>query len=357
MSNEKRRRRLFRFFLPFLLSGIVMQVQIIVYGAIILLLIVLHRNGLIDLYRASGLFPLALSAASLAIGALFSAFLLRRPLKPIRELMDASDRIAKGDYSVRVKPQGLSEFRDLGERFNHMAAELESVELMRSDFIDSFSHEFKTPIVSIRGFAKMLESPDLSDAERREYLDVIIEESERLAALSTNILEMSRLEKQAIVTDRRSYNLSEQIRRCIAMLDAKWSKKSVEYRLIGHEETVFGNEKQLQQVWINLLDNAIKFSPEHETVTIRVRRESSDIVISVHNCGEPIDPDALPHIFEKFYQGDSSRGTVGNGLGLTIAERIVALHGGSIQASSDADGTVFTVRLPVPVESESVDMR
>lgn len=346
MLNESKRGRVFQFFLPVLLSGIVMLVQAAVYALIVVSLILMHRWSWIDLYQLPQIFPLTLAGASLAIGAVFSVFLLRFPLKPLKELMDASDRISEGDYSVRVRPQGLSEFRELGERFNHMAEELQSVELLRGDFINSFSHEFKTPIVSIRGFAKMLKSPDLSEAEREEYLDIIIEESERLSELSTNVLAMSNLEKQSILTDRRPYNLSEQIRLCIAMMDAKWSKKQIDYVLTGRDVTVLGSEELLKQVWINLLDNAIKFSPEKGSVTIRAAQSETETVISVRNDGEPIPAEALPHLFDKFYQGDFSHATKGNGLGLTIAKRIVELHNGTIEAASDETGNIFTVRLP-----------
>ena len=344
--HEKKKNRLFRFFLPILLSGIVFAVQTLVAASIIVGLILLHRMGWIDLYRESVLFPIALSAASLAIGALFSSFLLRRPLKPIQELMEASDRIAEGDYSVRVKPQGIPEFRDLGRKFNHMAEELESVEMLRNDFVNNFSHEFKTPIVSIRGFARMLERNDLPEDERKEYLGIIAEESERLVALSEHVLAMSKLEQQTILINPSVFNLSEQIRVCVTMFSSRIAQKGLEIVLKGGEVSCYGSEEMLKQVWINLLDNAVKFAGPHGPILITAKIGNDSVTVSVFNEGVPIPAEQRTHLFEKFYQGDSSHTTSGNGLGLAIVKRIVDLHSGTVSIDAEPNGNCFTVTLP-----------
>ena len=227
-----------------------------------------------------------------------------------------------------------------------MAAELESVELLRTDFINNFSHEFKTPIVSIRGFAKMLEHGDISDEERREYLGIIIEESERLAALSTNVLELGKLEQQSILTDRTAYSLSEQLRHAIAQMLTKWDKKNIDLDAALPEVAYTGSEPLLKEVWVNLFDNAMKFAPEGGTVRVTLSESPDAVNVVCFNEGEPIPPEALPHLFDKFYQADASRTRSGSGLGLSIVKRIVELHGGTIAAEPKENGNAFTVRLP-----------
>ncbi|MCD8232489.1 MAG: HAMP domain-containing histidine kinase [Clostridiales bacterium] len=287
------------------------------------------------------------AVVSLIVGTILSAVFGRMLLKPLRKVMDAADRIADGDYSVRISLKGSSELTALGERFNHMARELDSVEMLRQDFVNNFSHEFKTPIVSIRGFAKMLKLEDISEQERTEYLTIIISESERLSELAVNVLELSKLEQQAILSERQRFNLSEQIRLAIIMMDQKWADRKTEYQLEGEEIFLEGNQDLLKQVWINLLDNAVKFSPLHGTVRILIQQVGKTVSISVANQGDAIPLNAAAHIFDKFYQGDTSHSTKGNGLGLSIAKQVVKLHGGQIfLKSSDGEWTVFEVILP-----------
>lgn len=284
---------------------------------------------------------------SLSMGTVLYMICSHFLLRSLRDVMHATDKIADGDYSVRVAEKGPLIFQEFIHKFNHMAEEINSVELLRNNFINDFSHEFKTPIVSIRGFAKLLRREDLTPEERNEYLDIIITESERLTALSENILNLSKLERQSIVADRTTFNVSEQIRRVIAMLDSKWSDKHIDFIFDSGEISLCGNEMLLQQVWLNLLDNAIKFSPDYETVELRILPQTGTVRFEIVNYGEQISKEELTHIFDKFYQGDPSHTTKGNGLGLTIAKRIVELHKGCISAQCDADGQfTFTVELP-----------
>lgn len=288
---------------------------------------------------------LRFSITSILIGTLLAFLFSRIPLKPLREIMDAVDRIADGDYHVRLQLKGPDEFRSLSEKFNHMAEELESVELLRSDFVNNFSHEFKTPISSIRGFAKALKWDELSAEEREEYLDIIIGEAERLSSLSANVLYLSKIEKQTILTDRKSLNISEQIRLVCALLDHRVCEKHLEIVFESTECTVCGNEEMLKQAWINLLDNAIKFSPEYGHIGIQIQQTPSGARIQISNPGAPISAEVREHIFDKFYQGDLSHSTAGNGLGLAIAKKIILLHGGSITVFSEAGAIIFTVIL------------
>ncbi len=282
----------------------------------------------------------------LIVGFFLSLIFSHHPLKPILQVISAFDKIAKGDYSVRLSLKGPEEIRDLGEKFNDMAQELGSVELLGRDFVNNFSHEFKTPIVSIRGFARMLKLDNLSEAERDEYLDIIIEESERLTSLSTNVLNLSKLEQQTILTNKNQINISEQIRRTISMMDSKWPGKQIEYQFDCEDVFAEGNEELLKQVWINLLDNAIKFSPANGRIHIETRQNETELTVRISNQGDPIPPEAAGHIFDKFYQGDTSHTARGNGLGLAIVRRIMELHGGEVSLiSSDQEQTIFQVQI------------
>lgn len=305
----------------------------------------LYRLNLINLDHG-GFFPIVMfSIISLIIGSVMAVIVSHSTLKPLREIMNATDKIASGDYSVRLDLKGLSEFQDMSNKFNHMAEELDSVEMLRADFVNNFSHEFKTPIVSIRGFAKALKWDDLSKVERDEYLDIIINESERLSALSSNVLYLSKLEKQTILTDKRKFNVSEQIRLVIALLDQKFTEKRIDILFDTDEFFVEGNEEMLRQVWINLLDNAIKFSPVGGQIEVRIKEAFDAISIKISDEGKGIAPRAKARIFDKFYQEDASHSTAGNGLGLTIVKKIVNLHEGEIIIRSSDKGSTFEIKL------------
>lgn len=280
---------------------------------------------------------------------IFASLIFSRiPLAPIREVIHASEKLATGNFSVRIHLKGPKELRQLNKSFNHMAEELGSLEMLRSDFINNFSHEFKTPIVSLRGYAKVLKRENLSVMERNEYLDIIINESERLAELATNVLQLSKIESQAIIAEKTSYNLTEQIRTVVVLLESKWSAKHISFEVNSAEVMIIANEDMLSQVWINLLDNAIKFSPLNSEITISTKSKDGQISISIHNNGPRIELDQQKYIFDKFYQGDASHSSPGNGLGLSIAHKIVVLHSGTIRvARSDDNGTTFEVVLPL----------
>lgn len=306
---------------------------------------VLAYSGIIA-YPDSFHQPLLLFAiVSLLVGTCVALFISHRPLRPWYILTNAANEIANGNYQVRVHTNGPEAVQDLFGSFNHMAEELGSVEMLRSDFVNNFSHEFKTPIVSIRGFAKMLQRNDLTEEERKEYLDIIISESERLSNLADNVLSLSKIEQQTILSEKEYFNVSEQIRLVIAMVLSKWSQKDVDISLDGDEVYLTGNKELLRQVWINLLDNAIKFSPDHVRIDIRITKKN-DITISFTDHGFGMNQDTMQHIFEKFYQGDTSHTVKGNGLGLPLSKRIIELHDGSISVSSkEGKGTTFLITL------------
>jgi signal transduction histidine kinase len=334
--------------LPLLFASSVFLVMVFSMLLIFTVTFLLSRIGLINSFEQNR-FPLfQFSVVSIAVGTVIAAIFSRLPLRPLREIMDASDKIANGDYSVRLDLKGPEEFQNLSRKFNHMAEELGSVEMLRTDFVNNFSHEFKTPIVSIRGFAKMLKWDDVTPEERNEYLDIIIDESERLAELSTNVLNLSKIEQQTILTGQNRFNVSEQIRLVIAMMESKWRQKRIDITFDCGEIFIYGNEEMLKQVWINLLDNAVKFSPDGGKLKIEIQHTGNHILVSFSNQGKAISDEAAAHIFDKFYQADTSHTTKGNGLGLAIAKRIVELHGGEIYLrSSQYDVVTFFVKVPL----------
>lgn len=326
----------------FLFAIVMMLTLFIVLGGIL----ILNKAGLLRIENIEDFSLFWFSLVFLIVGMVLSGYLSYRSLTPLRELIAASDKISKGDYSIRTHLKGPNEFRQLSSSFNHMAEELGSVEMLRTDFVNNFSHEFKTPIVSICGFAKILKNDDLTEEERNEYLDIIIQESERLSELSTSVLNLSKIEQQTILTDQKRFNVSEQIRLVIAMMYSKWSDKHIDISFDSEEIYAVGNEEMLKQVWINLIDNAIKFSPEYGTVDVKAVQSQDGIVFTFADNGKGMSEETAAHIFDKFYQGDTSHSVKGNGLGLTIAKKIVELHGGTIHVSStEADGSVFEVRL------------
>lgn len=285
-------------------------------------------------------------AASLLTGAVVTAITSRFPLKPFHILINGLKSLTEGDYGIRIRMGNMMFEREISESFNTLAGELENTELLRSDFVNNFSHEFKTPIVSIRGFARLLQKGNLSPDQQKEYLDIIVNESARLADMATNVLNLTKVENQSILTDVTRFNLSEQIRGCVLLLEKKWTKKKLEMNLNFGEFTVSANEELLKQVWINLLDNAVKFSAEGGEIGISIRESEDELAVSITNGGQEISSADRSRIFQKFYQGDTSHTGEGNGIGLAVVKRVTELHGGTVAVSGSPGETVFTVRLP-----------
>lgn len=269
---------------------------------------------------------------------------------PIRKIMAAMGRLAKGEFSVRIDMSNEAycprEIREFAESFNKAAEELSGTEILRKDFINNFSHEFKTPIVSISGFADLLLDVDLPPEDQKEYLTIIRDESKRLAELSTNILTLNRIESQAILRDTENIRLGEQIRQSVLVTEQKWRDKNLDFEADIEDVEYLGNEALLKEVWLNILDNAAKFSPEGEVVSVTLHKKDGEIIAAVTDHGPGMDEKTKAHIFEQFYQGDTSHRSQGNGLGLAMVRKIVDLHGGKISVdSSPGNGSSFTVIL------------
>ncbi|AOT71429.1 HAMP domain-containing sensor histidine kinase [Geosporobacter ferrireducens] len=300
----------------------------------------LLENGLLGFF--------ALLLTSVSIGTSITALLSRWMVKPVRNLIEAIEDVAKGDFSVSVKGSNIPELESLAASFNKMVRELAGIEMLRTDFINNFSHEFKTPIVSIKGFAKLLKEGGLIGEEAQEYLDIIIQESQRLADLSTNVLNLSKVESTEIIREKEVYALDEQIRRAILILEPKWSAKNLSIDVDLESINIYNNAPLLQQIWVNLLDNAIKFTDDGGKLQVSLRRIHSSIRFCLRDNGHGMDEETKQHIFDKFYQGDTSHAMIGNGLGLTLVKKIVSLCNGHIEVESSlGKGSTFTVFLPL----------
>lgn len=267
--------------------------------------------------------------------------------KPIQDMVEATKSISKGDFSVRVAEEGEGEIAELLRSFNQMTAELGSTELMRNDFINTFSHEFKTPIVSIRGFAKRLRNGNLSKGKQEEYLAFIAEESERLSNLASSVLLLAKYENQNLVSGQTDYDLDEQIRACVLRMETQWTARNIVFDMDMPKLPYRNNAEMMEHVWTNLISNAIKFSQEGGTIYISGEKGNVYITIWIRDEGIGISLEHIGHIFDKFYQEDTAHSSAGNGLGLALVHRIIELSQGEIHVDSQENcGTVFAIKLP-----------
>lgn len=350
----KRTERKHRLGLTLLFAAVIFVVLLFSVALSIPALIMLTKLGALELmadgrteFSSTLLF---MGGISLIIGFVFALATSRLSLRPVNNIITQMNRLAAGDFKARLEIgsplNAHPTFAEITESFNTMAEELESTEMLRSDFINNFSHEFKTPIVSIAGFAKLLRRGKLTEQQREEYLSIIEEESLRLSELATNVLELTKVENQTILNDVTRFNLSEQLRSCVLLLEEKWSSKNLTLDLEFEEHLICANEELLRQVWINLLDNAIKFSPDTGEVQVRIKAAEDTLCVSITNYGSEIDENKQDKIWGKFYQGDESHASKGNGIGLAVVRRVTQLHGGSAAVKSGDGITTFTVELP-----------
>ncbi|NLN50337.1 MAG: HAMP domain-containing histidine kinase [Acholeplasmataceae bacterium] len=286
--------------------------------------------------------------ASGIISLIFTIIASESSLKELNYFIAAIDDVSRGDFSVELDEKSSKVLKPVYRSFNQMVAELNSVQILRNDFISSFSHEFKTPIVSIRGFAKLAKTPNISIQERNEYLDIIISEINRLVNLSNSTLLLTQLESQEIVLEKEDFNLDEQLRQSIVLLQDKWEEKNINFNLDLDNLIINGNKTLLQQLWLNVLDNAIKFSNPGSTITTSLKDyDEKNVLIKIVDQGIGMSEDTVKQIFNKFYQADPSRSSHGIGLGLSIANRIIDLCQGKIEVFSEINkGTSFLISLP-----------
>ncbi|MCM1539726.1 MAG: HAMP domain-containing histidine kinase [Blautia sp.] len=291
---------------------------------------------------------LFLSLLCTVIDALRRRFMVERP---VRRIIAASEKLMKGDLSVRIAPfhgfDGEDGFNIIIEYFNRMAEELGSVETLRLDFISNVSHELKTPLAVIQNYGTMLQSPDLSEEQRMEYTKAVSEYSRRQAALIANILKLNRLENQQIYPAAKRYDLGEQLAECLLDFENIWEEKKIEIDTDMEEAVlVEADAELLSLVWNNLFSNAFKFTESRGRVSLSMKTEGELAVVSVSDTGCGIAEETGRHIFEKFYQGDISHATQGNGLGLALVKRVMDIVHGEISVRSEVGkGSTFTVKI------------
>ncbi len=282
-----------------------------------------------------------------ALGSLLLFVAIKRISDPIIRISNAAKEVAKGDFSMKMDYKSNDEIGILAQNFNLMTTELGNMEYLRKDFISSVSHELKTPIASIQGFAEMLQDKDLSQENFQAYTNIIIDETKRLSHLSSNMLRLSKLDHQFIPESTKPFSLDEQIRRTIVLLEEKWSSKNLELDIDLDEIVYTGDEALIQQIWLNLIENAIKFSAESGTIYIQAKKVSDKVVVEIKDQGIGISKMDQGRIFEKFFQADQSHSEEGSGLGLAIVKKIVEIYAGELNFTSEiGQGTTFVVKLP-----------
>lgn len=291
----------------------------------------------------------------LLIGSIIMRIVSQKMLKPIQKLTEATKKVASGDFSIKLETQRDDEIGDLTNNFNEMVKDLGSIESLQKEFVDNVSHEIKTPITSIQGFAQLLRDDNLSKEERNEYADIIEEESNRLLNLSTNMLKLSKLQNQNRITNKEQIDIAEQIRKAISLLEPKWKEKEISFNISMQEKYFYGDEELIFQIWVNLIDNAIKFSNQHGKIDISLKEKENWIEIKIKDYGIGMDEEEKKKIFTRFYQIDKSHSEKGSGLGLAIVKRIIELSKGTIEIESQKDvGTTITIKLPIEKEKSEV---
>ena len=285
---------------------------------------------------------------SVVIGATISALLGKWFFGPITRLSEAMKKVAEGDFSVRLEAdKSIREIRDIYSNFNLMAKELGATEILQTDFVSNVSHEFKTPINAIEGYATLLQGDENMPPEQEQYVEKILFNTRRLSDLVGNILLLSKVDNQAIQGRLSTFRLDEQIRQSVVLLEPKWEEKDIEFDVDLERVDFTGDKSMLMHVWDNIIGNAIKFDPPGGYVGIRMKQRDGEICVTVEDNGPGVDEEARKHIFERFYQADSSHKEEGNGLGLALVKRILDAHKGRVYVEDRlGGGSRFVVVLP-----------
>lgn len=329
-------------------AGLVFATVFAVFILITLLWVALFKLNIVHAFPSERRIPITvLALGSLLLGTVIALYVGKLIVRPIQNISNAFEELSRGNFDVKVpENEQIVEIREMAQRFNAMTYDLSHIETLRSDFVANVSHEFKTPIASIEGYATLLQNHNLSPEKHDRYVEKILENSRRLTNLSGNILMLSKLENQEVVLGQTEYRLDEQLRRCILALENKWSEKNIEFDVELSKQLYYGSESLLDQVWLNLLDNAIKHSPDCGVIRVSLNRTETYITVSVADHGDGMSEEVEKHIFEKFYQGDRSRTSEGNGLGLALVKRIVELCKGTVEVkSAPGKGAEFFVTL------------
>ena len=291
---------------------------------------------------------LELIIISLVVGGVMTGIISKTFFNPVKKLRKAMDEVANGNFSIQLDTSKSSsgEIKELYAGFNLLTSQLRSTEILQTDFISNVSHEFKTPINAIEGYTTLLQSTENIDEVENEYIEKILFNTRRLSSLVSNILLLSKIENQSIQAKRNVFSLDEQIRESIVALETAWEPKNIEFDVELDAVKYTGNEIIVRHIWSNLIGNAIKFSPIGSTVTIKLENKKDRFVFTVSDQCEGLSEEAKKHLFDKFYQADTSHKSEGNGLGLALVKQILAIEGGDITAENiDGGGCRFTVIL------------
>ena len=337
-----------KFHLAILFSFVVFSILFLTMICLVFITVLLSEYNLIHIsHDYMGL--IWFSSASIFIGTTFSHFIGKRAIRFITIISDATKKVAKGDFNVKIDENiKAKELNQMAQNFNIMIQELASMEMFRSDFINNVSHEFKTPLTAVEGYATLLQSKNISEEKRQAYISKILYNTTRLSELTENILLISRIENQNISIAKSEFSLDEQIRQIILLFEQEWTNKNINLDIDLDKVDYIGNEELLAQVWQNIIGNAMKFTPDNGLIQISMKKSNDNITVSIADNGIGMDENTQSRIFEKFYQGDKSRTLKGNGLGLALAKQIINLHKGSISVTSQEDnGSTFKVHLPI----------
>lgn len=325
----------------------VINILILEFGAIIY---ILHQVlGSTNVKLGWLLMSILIIVTSIFLATGLALFVEFQILRPVMSFAKATKKVANGDFSVRVNEQyPIKGVEEMSKNFNIMATELAGIETLRNDFIANVSHEFKTPLSAIEGYATLLQNPNLSEEEKIKYSSLLITSSKQLSKLVDNILKLSKLETQEVMQDKIKFRLDEQLRKTVLMFEKDWVNKEIEFDLSLSTYEYYGNPDIIRQIWTNIIGNAIKYSNKGSTIKISIEENSSFLRVLVSDEGIGMSESTKEHIFEKFYQGDTTRKSEGNGLGLAIVNRIVKLLDGAISIDSEKDvGTTVIVSLPI----------
>ena len=286
---------------------------------------------------------------SVVVGGAITKFITRSFIDPITQLGKAMKEVADGNFQVTAQCRSrLQDVNDIYDSFNLMVKELGATETLQTDFISNVSHEFKTPINAIEGYASLLQDHQQSQAEQDAYIEKILFNTHRLSTLTGNILLLSKINNQSIHPQRTVFRLDEQVRQAIVALEQKWTEKDIDFDVELDKISYSGYESLLIHVWSNLIDNAIKFDPHGGMIALRLRQENGFAVFTINDNGPGVAPEEQERVFHKFYQSDNSRVMDGNGLGLPLVKKIVEFSGGTVTLENLPEaGCRFTVRLPL----------
>ncbi len=345
MKKFKRPARLWRYFILMIIAGFL--ITIIFQSSLLVIVEEIFKVKEILSSSQNRWILLGVIASGFFIGGTITILISRKFFAPVTKLSAEMQKVAQGNFDIQIETNSkVKAIKDIYSDFNLMVRELKATETLQTDFVSNVSHEIKTPVTAIEGYATLLQSTDASANEQREYVEKIILNTQRLSELVGNILLMSKVDNKAIQTQKTTFSLDEQIRQSLVLLEPKWSKKEIEFDIDMDEIEYFGEKGLTVHIWNNLIDNAIKFSPQNGIIKITLKKKGEKILFIIEDNGPGIPESEKVHIFNKFYQCDGSHKSEGNGLGLSLVKNILAFSGGDVSVeNAETGGAIFTVTL------------